>query len=191
MCLETTAEDVEPKTWLCIRESILLGAGTEGRASSAGGEAELSAKSQSRPSSNSSRASAKIVELVELLAKVSKKALKGVQTSQSSSGGASCSEGRRGSLSGAPEGSAKTSEDGSKKPEGTEGWHERELGEGCIGLLDVGADEGVGSERRRVDASIKLKSERSNSSRMSAKVVEIVELLVGASGKVQHGAKAL
>ena len=85
----------------------------------------------------------------------------------------------------------KIPEDGSKKPEGTESEHERELGEGCIGLLDVGADEGVGSERRRVDASAKLKSERSNSSRTSAKIVEIVELLMGASGKVQHDAEAL
>ena len=58
-------------------------------------------------------------------------------------------------------------------------------------MPDVGADEGVGSERCSVDASAKLKSERSNSSRTSAKIVEIVELLVGASGKVQHGAKAL
>ena len=58
-------------------------------------------------------------------------------------------------------------------------------------MPDVGADEGVGSERCSVDTSAKLKSERSNSSRTSAKIVEIVELLVGASGKVQHGAKAL
>ena len=68
---------------------------------------------------------------------------------------------------------------------------EGKLEGGGDSLLCAGTDEGVGSERCRVDASAKLKSERSNSSRMSAKVVEIVELLVGVSGKVQHGAKAL
>ena len=61
-----------------MRESALLGAGTGGAASSAGGEAKLSMKLQSRLSLNSSRASAKIVELVELLAKALWKAGKAV-----------------------------------------------------------------------------------------------------------------
>ena len=66
---------------LRIRESASLGAGTGGGASSAGGEAKLSVKSQSRLSSNSSRASPKIVEHVELLAKASWKVGKAVQAS--------------------------------------------------------------------------------------------------------------
>ena len=63
-----------------MRESVLLGAGTEGRASSAGGEAQRGMEEGSR-SSKSSKASAKIVEIVELLAKLSGKVSKGAQAS--------------------------------------------------------------------------------------------------------------
>ena len=65
------------------------------------------------------------------------------------------------------------------------------LERGGDSLSCAGTDEGAGPGRHKVDASAKLKSERSNSSRTSAKIVEIVEPLVGASGKVQHGAEAL
>ena len=58
------------------------------------------------------------------------------------------------------------------------------LRRGGDSLLDAGMDKGAGSGRRRVEASAKLKCELSDSSRMSAKIVEIVELLVGVSGKV-------
>ena len=67
---------------------------------------------------------------------------------------------------------------------------EGELGRGDAGLLDAGTDEGAGSERRRVEASAKSKSELSNSSRASAKTFEIVELPAKLSGKVSKGTKA-
>ena len=66
---------------------------------------------------------------------------------------------------------------------------ERESGRG-VGLLDAGMDEGAGSGRCRVEASAKLKSELSNASRISAKIVEAVELLVRASGNASEGTEA-
>ena len=68
---------------------------------------------------------------------------------------------------------------------------EGKLEGGGDSLSCAGTDEGAGPGRHKVEASAKLKSELSNSSRMSAKVVKIVELLSGVSGKVQHGAEAL
>ena len=49
-------------------------------------------------------------------------------------------------------------------------------------------DEGAGSGRRKVEASAKLKFESSNSLRASAKIVEIVGLLVRVSGKASTSA---
>ena len=58
----------------------------------------------------------------------------------------------------------------------------------------LGAGTGGGASSAKGEAELSMQSKSmlsSNSSRASAKIVEIVELLVGASGKVQHGAEAL
>ena len=67
---------------------------------------------------------------------------------------------------------------------------EGELSRGGDNLLYAGMDEGVGSERHRVEASVKLKSELSNSSRTSVKIVESVELLSKVYGNALKGTKA-
>ena len=62
--------------------------------------------------------------------------------------------------------------------------------EGELGRGDAGTDEGVGPEKRRVEASAKSKFELSNSLRASVKMVDIVELLAIGSGKASKGTKA-
>ena len=68
---------------------------------------------------------------------------------------------------------------------------ERELGRGGIGLLDVRADKGVGSERHKVEASTKLKFELSNLLKASVKIVKRVKLLAGVSGNISKDTKVL
>lgn len=59
------------------------------------------------------------------------------------------------------------------------------------GVLDIGTDKGAGSKGGGVETSANSMPGSSNSSRASTKIVEVVEVLLKASGQVSNGVEVL